>query len=302
MELSIQLRQPAHDTNAFSSGVDALDSWIRQVAGQHARKGISRTYVAVERAAPKAISGYCSLTVAQTDAAALPPAIGRKLPHTVPAVLIGRLAVARTTQGKGVGAKLLLDGVSSFGAEAIDFENGGIIACAGTANKCLHGAPGVSFVVVRRDALFASNLAPRTLYLDLANACREQDQRSTAFTQPIHVFHALAAALREFQEAGGVSARHRQYANLATEVRGGLVKLGIEPLLPAKETSVVLSAYRVPAGITYESLHDQLKARGFVIYAGQGRFKDNIFRISTMGAIGPADIARLVDAFEEILR
>src|SRR5207302_4972738 len=132
---------------------------------------------------------------------------------------------------------------------------------------CLHGAPGVSFVIARRDALFASNLAPRSVYLDLQTACREQDQRSTAFTQPVHVFHALAAALREFHEAGGWNARHRQYANLAAEVRGGLVKLGIDPLLPVKETSVVLAGYRVPEAITYESLHDQLKARGFVIYA-----------------------------------
>src|ERR1700722_13898261 len=48
---------------------------------------------------------------------------------------------------------LLLDGVSSFGAEALDFAQGRLAAVAATANKCLHGVPGVSFVIVRREAL-----------------------------------------------------------------------------------------------------------------------------------------------------
>src|SRR3984957_9485894 len=60
---------------------------------------------------------------------------------------------------------LLLDGVSSFGAEELDFAHGRLAAVAATANKCLHGVPGVSFVVVRRDAL--AQAASRTYYLDL---------------------------------------------------------------------------------------------------------------------------------------
>ncbi|HLB30901.1 MAG TPA: aminotransferase class V-fold PLP-dependent enzyme, partial [Gammaproteobacteria bacterium] len=50
--------------------------------------------------------------------------------------------------------KLLVDGVSSFGAEELRFEKWGIHACAATANKCLHGIPGTSFVIVRREALY----------------------------------------------------------------------------------------------------------------------------------------------------
>jgi 2-aminoethylphosphonate-pyruvate transaminase len=201
------------------------------------------------------------------------------------------------------GAQILLDAVSSFGAEALEFDKWNIAACAGTMNKCLHGAPGVSFVVARRDALFASDVRPRTLYLDLANACREQDKRGTAFTQPVHVMHAAAEALAEFRDQGGWRARNRLYAQRAGAVRSGLVRLGVEPLLlDERETSVVLSGYRVPPAIDYDALHDGLKSRGFVIYAGQGRFKDNLFRISTMGAIAEDDIQRLVRAFGELVR
>ncbi|MFP3617205.1 2-aminoethylphosphonate aminotransferase, partial [Paraburkholderia sp. SIMBA_050] len=49
-------------------------------------------------------------------------------------------------------------------------------------------------------------------------------------------------------------------------------------------------------------LHDGLKARGFVIYAGQGGLSKELFRISTMGAIQAADVDRLLDGFTELTR
>jgi 2-aminoethylphosphonate-pyruvate transaminase len=49
-------------------------------------------------------------------------------------------------------------------------------------------------------------------------------------------------------------------------------------------------------------LHDALKARGFVIYAGQGNLSQKLFRISTMGDVSETDIARLLDCCGELLR
>lgn len=100
------------------------------------------------------------------------------------------------------GARLLLDTVSSFGAEAIDFDAWPIDACAATANKCLHGVPGTAFVIARRAALAALE-QPRTVYLDLAEYLARQDGRGTPFTQSVQTFYALDAALDEFFEAGG---------------------------------------------------------------------------------------------------
>jgi 2-aminoethylphosphonate-pyruvate transaminase len=65
---------------------------------------------------------------------------------------------------------------------------------------------------------------------------------------------------------------------------------------------VVLRAYHLPRGITYAVLHDALKADGFVIYAGQGDLSRTLFRISTMGEIGPDDIRRLLESFRRIIR
>ncbi|SAL17416.1 class V aminotransferase [Caballeronia peredens] len=207
-------------------------------------------------------------------------------------------ALSRACAQRGVG--LLLDAVSSFGAEAIDFDGGGIAAIAATANKCLHGVPGAAFVIARRDAL--AQAASRNYYLGIARLAKLQDARNTPFTPSVHAYYALVEALREFEEEGGWRARHARYAKLAEQVRAGLAALGMESALPPDESSVVLRAYRLPAGVTYETLHDALKAKGFVIYAGQGGLSKELFRISTMGALDANDMDRLISSFVELLR
>ncbi|MBI4696299.1 MAG: 2-aminoethylphosphonate aminotransferase [Gammaproteobacteria bacterium] len=194
------------------------------------------------------------------------------------------------------GLWLLLDAVSSFGAEALDFAEWPIAACAATANKCLHGVPGTSFVIARRERLARG--AKRGMYLDLSRYLAQQDAGGTPFTQSVQTFYALDAALGEFFAAGGVAARHALYAGRLGRVRGTLRRLGVAPLLPDGDCSCVLHAFELPSGTDYAALHDALKARGFVIYAGQGRLASRIFRISTMGEIGEDDLARLCAALE----
>ncbi|KAB1588673.1 2-aminoethylphosphonate aminotransferase [Burkholderia cepacia] len=207
-------------------------------------------------------------------------------------------AIAGVCRSRGV--KMLVDGVSSFGAEAIDFAGGDIDAVAATANKCLHGVPGAAFVIVRRSAL--AKAASRTYYLDLGRLAKLQDQRNTPFTPSVHAYYALVEALREFDEAGGWRARHAHYKALADQAQAGLAARGMPLVLPEGESSVVLRAYRLPQGVTYETLHDGLKARGFVIYAGQGGLSKELFRISTMGAIQAADVERLLEGFTALTR
>jgi 2-aminoethylphosphonate-pyruvate transaminase len=193
--------------------------------------------------------------------------------------------------------ELIVDGVSSFGAESIDFDAPSLSAVAATANKCLHGVPGASFVVVRRTAL--ARAASRTYYLDLGRLGRMQDQRNTPFTPAVHAYYAMVESLREFADEGGRAARYKRYSALAEQVRSGLAALGIEPVIAPAESSVVLRAYNLPRGRSYNELHDALKAEGFVIYAGQGDLSKTLFRISTMGQVTAADMNRLLKCFAQ---
>lgn len=197
---------------------------------------------------------------------------------------------------------VLLDGVSSFGAEDIAFDEWNIAACAATANKCLHAVPGTSFVICNRQALGDMQAtAPRTLYLDLASYLKNQDADGTPFTQSVQTFYALAEALHEMQEQGGQQQRKQNYWKLMHIVRAGLEQLGINALMKVEDCSCVLNAFHLPENIDYQTLHDALKENGFIIYAGQGGLSRSIFRISCMGDIRDEDMLRFVHVMETII-
>jgi len=196
--------------------------------------------------------------------------------------------------------RLLLDAVSSFGAEDIPFNQESLQAIAATANKCLHGIPGLAMVLCRQTALRQA-IEPRTLSLHLPAWAEQQAKRSTPFTPPVNGLLGLAQALRELEKQGGWKARRQHYRQLATRVAETCRQLGVTQWLPAKDSSCVLRSYHLPAGLTYNQLHDGLKQQGFVIYAGQGTLAAQLFRISTMGEISDYDMARLEQALRLVI-
>ncbi len=98
-----------HDRHGFDCGKEPLNHYIRQVARQHAERGISRTFVLVGEDAetPKTILGFFSLAACEGESAALPAALAKKFPRKIPAVRLGRLAVSKNWQGRGLGRDLV---------------------------------------------------------------------------------------------------------------------------------------------------------------------------------------------------
>jgi ribosomal protein S18 acetylase RimI-like enzyme len=114
----------SHDRQGFNCGSPALNDWLRQVARQHQEKGLSRTFVAAREEEPTRICGYYALTLAELESRYLPPAKRKRLPHRVPGVRLGRLAVDQRFQGKGLGELLLVNALTR--AQRINEEAGGI--------------------------------------------------------------------------------------------------------------------------------------------------------------------------------
>lgn len=107
----IELLTDGHDRSTFSCGIPSLDVFLRTQARQHAKRGISRTFVAV-RGESKTVLAYVTIVASSVAFAELPPAVAKKLPrHPVPAILIARLAVDQAAQGMGLGGNLLMDGL-----------------------------------------------------------------------------------------------------------------------------------------------------------------------------------------------
>lgn len=213
--------------------------------------------------------------------------------------------LAALCRERGIG--LLIDAVSSFAGEDIPLADWQPLAVAGTANKCLHGVPGIACVLARQEVLETQALETQasqstSLYLDLVGYYQEQRAGFSPFTQAVQAAQALRAALVEFAEQGGWRARRQTFQTRTDRIRALLAELGVASLLPARESSSMLTAYRMPEAFDYPALHDHLKARGFIIYAGQGQFNGRIFRIASMGEIGEADMARLEQGLREFFQ
>ncbi len=190
------------------------------------------------------------------------------------------------------GVPLLVDAVSSFGAEELRFAEWNVEAAAATANKCLHGAPGVSFVIAREAGL-ARPSGATSVYLDL-----HRHAAAPPFTLPTHVMHALDEALDEHAERGGWRARLATYRARSAVVREARAELLLES---ADAYASSLTSFRLPSHVSYDALHASLKRAGFVIYRGQGKFDGQIFRIAVMGELDGRDLERLAAALDAAL-
>jgi ribosomal protein S18 acetylase RimI-like enzyme len=103
-----------HDRGSFCCGIEILDDYLQQRAGQHQRDGIATTHVLVDDVAPGSIVGYVSLAAAQLHLHDLQPSDRKRLPaYPIPAARVGRLAVSNNHQGKGYGILLLGHAVNS---------------------------------------------------------------------------------------------------------------------------------------------------------------------------------------------
>ncbi|HDQ14248.1 MAG TPA: 2-aminoethylphosphonate--pyruvate transaminase [Sediminispirochaeta sp.] len=196
--------------------------------------------------------------------------------------------------------KLLLDAVSSFAGERIEFKKWNITALASTANKCIHGVPGLCFVLADEREMEKSHSAADSLYLDLFSYYEKQKTGFSPFTQATHVAVALQEALLELEDSGGWQMRMERYRSISVKLRDELDKMGIPRFLQENEYSSMLSSFHLPEGYSYEQLHDKLREAGFVIYAGQGGLFHQIFRIANMGDIRDEDVERLLRTFRQI--
>ena len=105
--LRIEKLQRSHAIDAFDCGREALNKFLIRFALQNQQAEASQTYVAL---ADEEIVGYYTLVVGQIDYDDAPDRLKKGLArHPVPIMLLARLAIATTWQGKRLGAGLLKD-------------------------------------------------------------------------------------------------------------------------------------------------------------------------------------------------
>jgi GNAT superfamily N-acetyltransferase len=114
-----------HARNEFDCGTPELNEYLERSARQNHETGGAKTFVAVPPAVPTQVMGYYSISPGSIEFARVPAELTKKLGrYEVPVFRLGRLAVARSAQGRGLGGDLLLAAGSR--ALAVAAEVGGV--------------------------------------------------------------------------------------------------------------------------------------------------------------------------------
>ncbi len=196
---------------------------------------------------------------------------------------------------------VLVDAVSSIAGEELNLTGWGIDLIVGSANKCIRGVPGVSFVVISNDFLeVVSKRRQVAYYSDLVSTSIKEEDGETPFTPPVQTMYALREALKELLEEG-VQERIAHYGRIAETIRDGLSSLELTFLVPREHLSNTMTSVVLPEGFSYTDLHHPLRERGYVIYKSQGHLSETTFRLGNVGVITQDDIRGFLHALEEVL-
>ena len=193
--------------------------------------------------------------------------------------------------------------MSSFAGVDIDVPTLGIDFIVSSANKCIQGVPGFSFVICDRRKLEASKGKARSLALDLYDQWKGMDKDGKwRFTSPTHAVLAFAKALDELDDEGGIPARAARYrANNRLLIRK-LTDLGFRPLLAPAEQGPIITTFLYPEGHTFafQEMYAYVKSRGYAIYPGKLLDADT-FRLGNIGEIYEADILNVASILSDFL-
>lgn len=200
------------------------------------------------------------------------------------------------------GVTLIVDAMSSFGGIPIDVEKLGIDFLISSANKCIQGVPGFSFIIVKQAQLDRCEGVSRSLSLDIYDQWQtmEKGKGKWRFTSPTHVVRAFYQALRELQQEGGADARYRRYRENHETLVKGMREAGFQTLLPDELQSPIITSFLYPdPSFSFVDFYEKLKAKGFVIYPGKISDAET-FRIGNIGDVYPQDFIRLTQAVQAL--
>ncbi len=196
------------------------------------------------------------------------------------------------------GRVFIVDAMSSFGAIPIDFTATGIDYLISSANKCIEGVPGFSFVLCRRADLEATAGWARVLSLDLLDQLKGFDKNTQfRYTPPTHSLLAFDQALRELELEGGPAGRGARYRQNHGILLAGMTQLGFRSHLPPAVQSFIITSFLFPPDprFTFDAFYRFLSDQGHIIYPGKISQADT-FRIGSIGRIFESDVRSLVAA------
>lgn len=204
---------------------------------------------------------------------------------------------------KAEGKTFIVDAMSSFGSVDIPVEEWGIDFIISSANKCIQGVPGFSFIIARKKLLMESAGKARSLSLDLYDQWKTMEvDGKWRFTSPTHVVLAFAKAMEELKEEGGIPARNKRYTENNRLLIQRMKEMGMDTYIEEGHQGPIITTFFFPedAVFTFSEMYEYIKERGYAIYPGKVTEAET-FRIGNIGEIYKEDIEKLCTIMKEFL-
>lgn len=201
------------------------------------------------------------------------------------------------------GAKYFVDAMSSFGAVPIDLVECGIDYLVSSANKCIEGVPGFSFVLCKLNSLNETAGYARSVSFDLLDQYQSFEKNGQfRFTPPTHALAAFRQALVELEAEGGVPGRAERYLKNHETLVAGMRQLGFKEYLEPENQGYVITSFLYPddSSFSFEKFYESLNQKDYVIYPGKVSDAD-CFRIGNIGQIFEADVKALLAAIAKTI-
>lgn len=103
-----KLLDEQHELVDFDSGEPSLNDWLKRRALKNQANGSSRTYVICEG---NAVIGFYCLAAGAIGHGEAPSTLKRNRPDPIPVLVLGRLAIDKRQQQRGLGTALLNDAI-----------------------------------------------------------------------------------------------------------------------------------------------------------------------------------------------
>lgn len=197
----------------------------------------------------------------------------------------------------------IVDAMSSFGGVDIEVGKLKIDFIISSANKCIQGVPGFSFILANKQALMDSKGKARSLSLDIYDQWLTMEKDGKwRFTSPTHVVLAFSKAIDELKQEGGIPARAKRYQNNNRLLIEKMEALGIYSYVDKELQGPIITTFYYPENMNFAffDMYHYIKERGYAIYPGKLTNADT-FRIGNIGEIYKEDIEMLSDIIREFL-
>ena len=204
---------------------------------------------------------------------------------------------------KEMGRVFIVDAMSSFAGVDIPVKDWGIDFIISSANKCIQGVPGFSFIIARRDLLEESAGKARSLSLDLYDQWKTMEvDGKWRFTSPTHVVLAFAQAMKELEEERGIPARSARYRENNRLLIEKMAEMGFKTYIDGTHQGPIITTFFYPEDchFTFAQMYQYIKDRGYAIYPGKVT-EAPTFRIGNIGEIYKEDIEKVCAIIKEFL-